>query len=68
MPKEVAGEGDEGARPASQDGFMSPEATVVRNYVDWLVSLPWKKETKDQLDIATGASTSSTRTTSASRR
>lgn len=30
---------------------MSAEATVVRNYIDWLVSLPWKKGTKDQLDI-----------------
>lgn len=30
---------------------MSAEATVVRNYIDWLVSLPWKKGTRDHLDI-----------------
>jgi ATP-dependent Lon protease len=30
---------------------MSAEATVVRNYIDWLVSLPWKKGTKDRLDV-----------------
>ncbi len=30
---------------------MSAEATVVRNYVDWLVSLPWKSGTRDRLDI-----------------
>ncbi|ORJ62919.1 endopeptidase La [Geothermobacter hydrogeniphilus] len=30
---------------------MSAEATVVRNYLDWLIALPWKKGTKDQLDI-----------------
>ena len=30
---------------------MSAEATVVRNYIDWLVALPWKKGTKDQIDL-----------------
>jgi len=31
---------------------MSAEATVVRNYVDWLVKVPWKKRTKVHHDIA----------------
>jgi len=31
---------------------MSAEATVVRNYVDWLVKVPWKKRTKVIKDIA----------------
>ena len=31
--------------------LMSPEATVVRNYIDTLVSLPWRRRTKDNLDI-----------------
>ena len=31
--------------------MMSPEATVVRNYLDWMVNLPWAKSTKDRLDI-----------------
>src|SRR5438874_7404519 len=25
---------------------MSPESTVVRNYLDWLLSIPWGKESK----------------------
>ena len=29
----------------------SPEYTVTRNYIDWLVSLPWSKYSEDQLDI-----------------
>ncbi|MGB5307528.1 MAG: endopeptidase La, partial [Arenicellales bacterium] len=31
---------------------MSAEATVVRNYVDWLVSVPWKKRSKIRNDLA----------------
>jgi ATP-dependent Lon protease len=31
---------------------MSAEATVVRNYVDWLVNVPWKKRTKIRHDLA----------------
>ena len=30
---------------------MSAEATVVRNYVDWLISVPWKKRTKLRHDL-----------------
>jgi len=30
---------------------MSAEATVVRNYIDWLISLPWHEYTDDKLDI-----------------
>ncbi len=31
--------------------MMSPEAAVVRNYLDWLIALPWSKKTKDRLDV-----------------
>ncbi|HUL10779.1 MAG TPA: endopeptidase La [Methylococcaceae bacterium] len=30
---------------------MSAEATVVRNYIDWMVNVPWKKRTKISLDL-----------------
>lgn len=31
---------------------MSAEATVVRNYIDWMVGLPWKKKSKVLSDLA----------------
>jgi ATP-dependent Lon protease len=30
---------------------MSAEATVVRNYLDWLLNIPWKKRTKIKRDV-----------------
>ena len=30
---------------------MSAEATVVRNYIDWILALPWYEKTRDKLDI-----------------
>lgn len=30
---------------------MSAEATVVRNYIDWIISLPWYEETQDRIDV-----------------
>ncbi|WP_158747336.1 endopeptidase La [Acidisphaera sp. L21] len=30
---------------------MSAEATVVRNYLDWMLSIPWKKRSKSRTDV-----------------
>jgi len=52
MPKEAR---DKATAELSKLKLMSPmsaEATVVRNYVDWLVKVPWKKRTKVIKDIA----------------
>ncbi len=51
MPKEAR---DKAMSEFSKLKLMSPmsaEATVVRNYIDWLVKLPWKSKTKIHHDI-----------------
>ncbi len=30
---------------------MSAEATVCRNYIDWMISVPWKKRSKSKIDL-----------------
>jgi ATP-dependent Lon protease len=30
---------------------MSPEATVIRTYLEWILDLPWEKSTPDNLDL-----------------
>jgi len=30
---------------------MSPEATVIRTYLDWIIDLPWEKSTPDNLEL-----------------
>lgn len=32
--------------------LMSPEATVIRNYLDWLLGVPWNKKSKQQKSLA----------------
>ena len=34
---------------------MSAEATVVRNYIDWMLSLPWADKTKENIDVKKAA-------------
>ncbi|HEX7878823.1 MAG TPA: endopeptidase La [Candidatus Eisenbacteria bacterium] len=52
MPREVQEKAVRELDRLSKMSFMSPEATVLRNYLDWLVALPWKKRSNDNLDLA----------------
>jgi ATP-dependent Lon protease len=52
MPKEVNEKAHKELRRLEGMQPMSAEATVVRNYIDWLVDLPWKKGAgSDKIDI-----------------
>ncbi len=51
MPKDVRKEADKQLRRLMSMHSDSSEANVVRTYLEWLVELPWKKTTKDSLDI-----------------
>ena len=52
MPKEAEEKAIEEFNKLKKTSPMSPEFTVTRNYLDWLVSVPWSKKTKDNLDVA----------------
>ena len=52
MPKEAREKATSELAKLKLMSPMSAEATVVRNYVDWLVKVPWRKRTKVKHDLA----------------
>ncbi|MEN9316880.1 MAG: DNA-binding ATP-dependent protease La, partial [Pseudomonadota bacterium] len=52
MPKEARKKAEAELKKLKLMSPMSAEATVVRNYVDTLVGLPWRKRTKISKDLA----------------
>jgi ATP-dependent Lon protease len=51
MSKEAAQKVEKEFKKLKLMSPMSAEATVVRNYIDWFLSLPWNYCTKDKLDL-----------------
>ena len=51
MPKEAREKATAELNKLKMMSPMSAEATVVRNYIDWLVKIPWKKRTKVLKDL-----------------
>ncbi|MDZ7372401.1 MAG: endopeptidase La [candidate division KSB1 bacterium] len=51
MPKEVEEKALEELEKLRKMSPMSPEATVSRNYLDWLLAVPWNVRTEDRLDL-----------------
>ena len=57
MPKEVKKKATTEFNKLKSMSPMSAEATVVRNYLDWLVDVPWKKRSKTKIDLKTAQDT-----------
>jgi len=52
MPREAKKKASAELNKLKMMSPMSAEATVVRNYIDWTVSVPWKKRTKICRDLS----------------
>ncbi len=57
LPQDVRAKAEKEIAKLAAMPPMSPETTVIRNYVDWLLDLPWTAATEDNLDIARAART-----------
>jgi ATP-dependent Lon protease len=51
MPKDVAEKAMQELKRLEAMPPMSAEATVSRNYLDWLIAVPWHKKTKESRDL-----------------
>ncbi|MFA5575895.1 MAG: endopeptidase La [Tissierellaceae bacterium] len=51
MPKEVKEKAIKEVERLLKVSPHSPESGVIRTYLDWIIDLPWDKETKDKIDI-----------------
>lgn len=52
MPQEIEEKALKEIARMDKMSSSSPEYTVIRNYLDWLIDLPWKEETEDTENLA----------------
>lgn len=51
MPKDVEEKAKKEIKKLQQMNQFNPEAGYIRNYLDWLLAVPWNKESKSNVDI-----------------
>jgi len=50
MPEAVAEQAEKELRRLERQGEQSPESSMIRSYLDWLISVPWSKRSEELLD------------------
>jgi ATP-dependent Lon protease len=50
MPTEVAEQAEKELRRLERQGEQSPESSMIRTYLDWLIAVPWAKRSEERLD------------------
>jgi ATP-dependent Lon protease len=55
MPEEVHTKALKELERLGQMPSMAPEVAIVRTYLDWLIELPWKKQSEDNLNLKRAA-------------
>ena len=52
MPEAVAEQAEKELRRLERQGEQSPEGSMIRSYLDWLIAVPWSKRSDERLDPA----------------
>ena len=50
MPEAVAEQAERELRRLERQGEQSPESSMIRSYLDWLLAVPWAKRSDERLD------------------
>ena len=50
MPENVLEQAEQELSRLERMGDQSPEASMIRNYLDWLLAVPWSKRSEERLD------------------
>src|SRR6202000_1700322 len=50
MPEDVEEQAYKELRRLERQGEQSPESSMIRSYLDWLIAVPWSKRSEDKLD------------------
>ncbi len=50
MPEAVAEQAEKELRRLERQGEQSPESSMIRSYLDWLIAIPWAKRSEERLD------------------